>query len=219
MRILANLALFRLSNQGVGMEKLLEAQRMLDSCTLQLIEGQYLDISFEDRLDVRVVDYLDMVQGKTSALIACSLKLGAMLGSEQDTVVQSFYRFGVNLGLAFQITDDILGIWGAPEMTGKSNGSDIRRKKKSYPVVFALESLNGNGQRELERIYQMEEVDEHASQTVMELLESAGARQQATKAASDYLERARQELEAVDLTIWGRESLAAVMDFLAERAY
>ncbi len=219
MRILANQALFRLGAQGLRLDKLVKANRLLDLSTLQLLTGQYLDISFEERLDVTIDDYLEMVQGKTASLIACSLELGAMLSCEEEQTDLAFHEFGINLGLAFQITDDFLGIWGAPDTTGKSNGSDIHRKKKSYPVVYALENANGSGRVELERIYRQLAIDDSAVDTVLEIFEAAGAQRQTQQAAGLYLERARQALRTVGLTGWGRENFDAVIDFLSDRTF
>ena len=119
MRVLASLALSRLGENGVSGEKQLRIQRILDESCLRLIEGQYLDISYESRLDIGVTDYLGMIDGKTAALIGCSLELGAFLGTDDEAVIRGLWNFGRNLGLAFQIRDDILGIWGDEKETGK----------------------------------------------------------------------------------------------------
>ncbi|MCY4091080.1 MAG: type 2 isopentenyl-diphosphate Delta-isomerase [Caldilineaceae bacterium] len=103
-----------------------------------LTEGQHLDLSFEERTDVTVSDYLQMIQGKTAALIAGSSALGALLGGADAWLVECLDRFGLNIGLAFQIQDDILGIWGDPAVTGKAAGNDILRRKKSLPLLYTL---------------------------------------------------------------------------------
>ncbi len=219
MRILASEALFRLERQGIGPEKLIAASRLLDLCTLKLLEGQYLDISFEDRLDVTIGDYLQMVRGKTAALIACSLELGGMVSCAPEQTIQALHEFGINLGLAFQMTDDFLGIWGAPDTTGKPNGSDIRRKKKSYPVVYALERTNGNGHHELERIYRQEAIEDQDVDRVLEIFDHAGVEQHTQQAARAYLDYARQALNSTNLTAWGRENFDAVVAFLSDRRF
>ena len=103
-----------------------------------LTEGQHLDLSFEERTDVTVADYLQMIQGKTAALIAGSSALGALFGGADARQVECLDRFGLNVGLAFQIQDDILGIWGDPAVTGKAAGNDILRRKKTLPLIYAL---------------------------------------------------------------------------------
>ena len=219
MRILANQALFRLSHQGINAEKLLKAGRLLDLCTLQLLEGQYLDISFEHRLDVSVDDYLEMVRSKTAVLIATSLELGAMVGCEQDKNRRALYSFGIEMGLAFQIMDDLLGIWGEPQVTGKSNGNDILRKKKSFPVVYALENSEDKAKKELGQIYQQDLITDNQFSAVLDILESSGAQKQAQRVVDDYLYQAGQALQAMDLTAWGRQNLQVVLDFLANRDF
>ena len=153
MRVLANLALLRLKELGVPDQKQLRAHYLIDEKCMSLIEGQYLDISYETRFDITVDDYLDMIRKKTAALIACSLELGALLGTDDEQVIESFRNIGTNLGLAFQIRDDILGIWGDEQKTGKPSCSDIRRKKKSFPVIWAFDKAQGELRTDLLNFY------------------------------------------------------------------
>ena len=110
---------------------------------IALTEGQHLDLSFEERESVTVGDYLRMIEGKTAALIAGSIELGALFGGADPRQAEYLHRFGRNIGLAFQIQDDILGIWGDPSVTGKAAGNDILRHKKSLPLLYALEHPRG----------------------------------------------------------------------------
>jgi geranylgeranyl diphosphate synthase type I len=105
---------------------------------LALTEGQHLDMSFERRADVTVVEYLRMIRGKTAALIGASLAIGGLVGGATRTQDRALQRFGQAIGFAFQIQDDLLGIWGDPAVTGKAAGNDLLRKKKSYPLLHAL---------------------------------------------------------------------------------
>jgi geranylgeranyl diphosphate synthase type I len=141
MHVLARLALLGLEENGISSDKVLRAARLLDETCLRLCEGQYMDISFEERLNIGVDDYLGMIGGKTAALFACSLKLGAMIGTKDEQTIGHMYEFGRNLGLAFQIQDDILGIWGEDNKTGKSRASDIMKKKKTLPVIYGMQKL------------------------------------------------------------------------------
>jgi geranylgeranyl diphosphate synthase type I len=176
MRILANTALWRLQERGSTLSKRLHIQKRLDEISLRLIEGQYLDISFENRFDITANDYLTMIESKTAALISGSMEIGAFIGSENEPAVRSFGQIGKYLGLAFQIRDDILGIWGNAGETGKTTGGDIRRRKKSFPVVYAMENSNGSMKKALISIYQSGPIDENAVNKVMEILEVVGAR-------------------------------------------
>ncbi|MBM2831670.1 MAG: polyprenyl synthetase family protein [Dehalococcoidia bacterium] len=111
MRVLASLVILGLDKCGVSRQKRLEAQRLLDESCLRMIEGQYLDISYERRLDISIADYLDMVARKTAALIGCATEMGALLSVDSQDNIEGFRNFGQSLGLAFQMRDDILGIW------------------------------------------------------------------------------------------------------------
>ena len=107
---------------------------------MEMIEGQYLDISFEGRHDIGMDDYRRMISRKTGALLRCSLNLGAAVGTDDAQTVAAFRESGRALGYVFQIRDDVLGVWGQEDVTGKPVGADIRRKKNSYPVVYAMEN-------------------------------------------------------------------------------
>ncbi len=127
-----------LSSGGGNGPALVALDRFTEIC-ISLTEGQHLDLSFEEREDVAVSDYLHMIEGKTAALIAGSIAMGALFGGADARQTDCLHRFGHNIGLAFQIQDDILGIWGDPEVTGKAAGNDILRRKKSLPLLYGLE--------------------------------------------------------------------------------
>ncbi len=105
---------------------------------LDLIRGQHLDMRFENERVVSTDDYISMITGKSAALIAGCAEIGALVGGASDERAAAFYQFGLNLGIAFQIRDDILGIWGDPALTGKSAATDVLSRKKSLPVLHGL---------------------------------------------------------------------------------
>ncbi|WP_280408326.1 polyprenyl synthetase family protein [Nocardia brasiliensis] len=117
-----------------------EATALLESAIVALCRGQSNDCLFETRSNVRAEDYLTMAAGKTGALTGCATALGALCAGARASTVAEFEAFGRELGLAFQLIDDILGIWGDPATTGKPAGGDLLRRKRSYPVVAALAS-------------------------------------------------------------------------------
>jgi geranylgeranyl diphosphate synthase type I len=170
---LAHRTLGRLWERDVPAERVAEAFRAFSTACVALTEGQYLDISFENRLDVTVDEYLQMVQGKTAALLGLSAQLGALLAGAQPDTVSHFARFGRKMGLAFQIEDDILGIWGDERVTGKSSASDILERKKTLPVAYALASAVGE---ELRSIYSREELTPEDVPSVLGLLQEVNAR-------------------------------------------
>ena len=143
MFTLAHLAMYRLSAAGVDAATTLAASRELHEACLRLVEGQYLDISFEERTDVTLDEYLRMAEGKTAAMFAAPFALGALLAGEQPRVVDAYREFGRRMGLAFQAVDDVLGIWGDPAVTGKPVGDDLASRKMTYPVIVAMTADGG----------------------------------------------------------------------------
>ena len=141
-------ALFAIARQQIDAltgivpaESLLRIYRRYDAACLNLAEGQYLDISFENETRVSVERYCTMVEGKTSALLGAAAAMGAETANAKPEIVDSLDRFGRALGIAFQMRDDWLGIWGDPAETGKPAGNDLRRRKRSLPILLALETL------------------------------------------------------------------------------
>lgn len=217
MRILANVSMGRLAAQGVTPSRLAHAQSLLDLTTLALIEGQYLDLSFEERFDISEQDYLRMIEKKTASLIACSLEMGAFLATQDRKLARLFREFGRHLGLAFQVRDDILGAWGQAHQLGKPVGSDIRRKKKSYPIVLALSAADPWIRESLVAAYQQPAIDERLCAQILDLLEAVQARQRAQALVDHHHLLALQALAELPVLPWARQELAALVAFLSAR--
>jgi geranylgeranyl diphosphate synthase, type I len=135
--VLSNLAVSDLADSYPA-ETALRAARVLHETCLDLTRGQYMDISYEKRLDLNEDDYWPMITGKTAALLAGCCQMGAILGHADPAAEAAYHHFGLSLGLAFQVQDDILGIWGDESVTGKSAASDLLEGKKSLPVLYGL---------------------------------------------------------------------------------
>ncbi len=219
MHVLARLALFRLEEQGVSHSRVLRSARLLDETCLRLCEGQCLDISFEERLDVGVDDYLNMVEGKTAALFSCSFGIGALLGTDDGTKIERLSEFGRNLGLAFQVKDDVLGIWGEDSKTGKSTSSDILKKKKSLPVVYAFENAGREQIKELTAIYNQDEIDAIDIVSVQNILEESGARKYSEGIARKYSDKAMSCLAKADIATSYKEDFTSMAGFMVDREY
>lgn len=194
--VLARLALHRLADRGVPPIRQQSSTLVLDRACMALCEGQYMDMMFESRIDVDEEEYLDMIRLKTGSLLAASAQIGALLATDDATRIEQFRQFAENLGLAFQIEDDILGVWGDEAVTGKSAATDIRDKKKALPAVYAL-----NQQHDVEAAQQLAELyrqsgplDEAAIHTALQILERVGARPYAEARAADYYHRALEHL-------------------------
>ena len=144
MFTLAHLAMYRLAAAGVDPARMVAAARELHEACLRLVEGQYLDISFEERADVTLEEYLRMAGGKTAAMFAAPFAIGALLAGAEPEVAAAYREFGRRLGLAFQAVDDVLGIWGDPAVTGKPVGDDLASRKMTYPVIVAMSAPGGD---------------------------------------------------------------------------
>ena len=123
-------------------DKLPEVLQTFIETTMEICEGQQWDMEFETRLDVKVDEYIEMIRLKTSVLLAAALKIGACLAGASDEDMSKLYDFGVKMGLAFQLQDDWLDVYGNPEVFGKNIGGDILCNKKTYMLITALEQAN-----------------------------------------------------------------------------
>lgn len=217
MFALAQVALLRLGEQGHPPGRVLEAARLLDEATLQLCEGQHRDLLPDQTPEMTCQDYLAMIEGKTAALLAASCGIGALLGEASAETVNALHEFGRRLGLAFQIRDDVLGIWGDPEETGKPTGDDLRYGKKSYPVVVALERAPAEQRAELETLLARDELSERQVQQACTLLERLGAREESETAALIHAEAATAALREISLRPERRRELEQLARFAARR--
>lgn len=132
-------------------DKLAEVLHVFTETTMEICEGQQWDMEFETRMDVKVDEYLEMIRLKTSVLLAAALKIGAYLADAPAEDAQRLYDFGVKMGLAFQLQDDWLDVYGDPKVFGKNIGGDILCNKKTYMLITALEQSNETQRAELER--------------------------------------------------------------------
>jgi geranylgeranyl diphosphate synthase type I len=195
MFVIAHLAIHRLADIGVPAERALRVLRRFDEVILTVCEGQFLDISFEGDLSISPEDYLAMIGRKTAALIDGSAALGAMVAGADETTVAALGTFGRSLGLAFQIEDDILGVWGDPELTGKPRAADLYRRKLSLPVVHALRSA---GSGELAAIYARPDPDDAAVGRALAILDAAGSRDYCAAIAAEHHRSALAALDRLD---------------------
>lgn len=193
-----------------------EVARVLVDATGEMIEGQSMDLSFEDRF-VSPTKVLAMIDRKTGALFRCAFELGGVCAGVQRAVIESLRAIGRSIGRAFQIRDDLLGIWGDGESIGKPVGSDIRRRKKSYPVVLGA-SLASDGERDrLDRIYAKERLEEADVAWVADSLDRLGVRALAGEAVATHVHEAAAAIRAVPFRAEGRGQLDELVAFLARR--
>jgi len=211
---LGHVAMASLAKRGVPASQVLAARQILDHACLALIHGQYLDVSFEERAEVDEAEYLEMVAGKTAALFCCATELGSLLAGGEAQVVAHYRHFGHDLGLAFQMTDDILGIWGDPAVTGKPAASDIVQRKKTLPVIYALRASP-----ELRDLYEHDLEDERILPAVLDMLDQVGARPYTERLADRYRAQALEELGLTGPMNGYHDQLEALAEFLTARNY
>lgn len=194
----------------------LAAGRRLATATQQLITGQVDDLAFEERTDVTVPGVLAMAAGKTGSLLAAAAAIGAELAGAPADLVDALADFGAHLGLAFQLVDDLLGIWGDPAVTGKPVLSDLRSGKKSVPVVVALTSGASAGER-LAALLAAGEQGEDRLHEMARLVEDAGGRAWTAREANRELRLALAALDRVAVPARVRQELVEVADFVTTR--
>ncbi|NLX09395.1 MAG: polyprenyl synthetase family protein [Chloroflexi bacterium] len=213
---LSFLASTRLHRIGTPPAKTVRVVEWLARACLQTAEGQILDMDFETRDTVSTDDYITMIANKTGALIECAAGIGALLSTDDEALIAAYTDFGRRLGIAFQVRDDYLGIWGDKAQTGKSTTSDIREKKKSYPVLAAFERAVPADRASLQAIYRQESLSDADIATVMDILERTGAPALTDQIARSYYDGA---LERLGWTGADQELIRQYAAFLVRREY
>ena len=219
LHALARLSLFRLQERGQPASTVLRAIQYLDDACLSLCEGQYMDLSYMERIDVTEQQYFAMIEAKSGALIGCAMQLGALVATQDQTLVDAFYVCGRKLGAAFQVRDDILDLWGAADASQSPPASDVLNKKKSLPVVYALEKASIKEKRELGTLFFKRVLEPQDVQAVVQVLEGLGAREYAQEKAEELAQEGMDILEGQGLSGSALEDLRAVADFLVHREY
>ncbi len=219
MFTMSYLALLRLHDNNINDTKVIRSLRLLSEVCLNLCEGQYLDMVYESNCNISIENYLSMIMKKTAGLIATSTALGACLGTENEELVDRFYEFGRDLGMAYQIADDILGIWGIEEKIGKPVKSDILQKKKTLPVVYSLNNSTGKDRQELEQFYSQKITEDQDVRKIAEIINRVGAKTYSQKLEQQYYKKALTKLENIEIEVTRRDELLNMVHFLVKRDY
>ncbi|WP_239308539.1 MULTISPECIES: polyprenyl synthetase family protein [unclassified Frankia] len=190
---------------------------MLGAGVQDLVRGQAEDLHFETRNDITVADTLTMEDGKTGALLSCSTAIGAVLAGAPARLVDGLAEFGSRLGTAFQLVDDLLGIWGDPAVTGKPVLSDLRSRKKSVPVVVALEAGGAEADELRAFLAATGEPTESDLHRAAELVQRAGGRDWTTAEADRQLDACAELLASLALPSLVEAELLALARFVTER--
>ena len=204
-------ALARLFDRGVSAEATVRALRTFTEACIQLTKGQQLDMWFETQSEVSMDQYSQMIAGKTAALLSASTEIGAIVAGAGSERQRNYAKFGRNVGMAFQVYDDILGIWGNEEALGKSTASDILTRKKTFPVLYGLARSPA-----LCELYAQPEMD---LDRAVALLDQTGARAYTQAAAQRYSDRAMAHLAAAEPAGAAGAALRSLTTRLIQRRY
>ena len=185
---------------------------------LEIGEGQQYDMDFETRNDVTEDEYIEMIRLKTSVLLACALKIGAILGDASKEDADLLYQFGEKIGLAFQLQDDLLDVYGDPKVFGKAIGGDITSNKKTYMLINAVNRANAEQRAELMRWIEAKEFNRAEKvAAVTRLYDEIGIRQLCEEKINFYFEQGKQLLEKVSVSEERKEELRQYTNAMMHR--
>ena len=202
----------------VPAEKLRDVLDLFTVTALEIGEGQEYDMSFETRNDVTEDEYIEMIRLKTSVLLACALKMGAILADAPQEDVDRLYRAGEQLGLAFQLQDDLLDVYGDPAVFGKAIGGDIASNKKTYMLINAYNLANEKQRAELKRWIGAKTFNREVKVSeVTRLYDEIGIRQLCEQKINYYFDLARQTLDEVNVPDERKQALRHYMDEMLHR--
>lgn len=199
-------------------DRLMEILQCFNETAIQVCEGQQYDMNFEKQDDITIDDYMMMIRNKTAVLLAGALKIGALYANAPDEDIQHLYDFGIHLGLAFQLQDDLLDGYGDVTIFGKQTGQDIRDNKKTYLILKALQTASPEQRQKLLQIFSStpENSDEKVA-TVLDIYHQLGIRQKVEEAIQQEFARAQNELDNVRVENTKKIPLWQMMDALLGR--
>ena len=202
----------------VAAEKLPAVLSLFTQTALEIGEGQEYDMTFETRNDVTEDEYIEMIRLKTSVLLACALKMGALLADAPEEDAARLYRLGEQVGLAFQLQDDLLDVYGNPAVFGKAIGGDITSNKKTYMLINAVNRADSRQRQELDRWIAATDFDRAEKvAAVTSLYDEIGIRQLCEQKINYYFGLARQTLAEINVPLERKQALSRYMDELLHR--
>ena len=197
-----------------------ELMQVFTKTAIQVCEGQQYDIDFETSGNVNIQAYLDMIRLKTAVLLAASLKIGAIIGGATAEACEKIYQFGENLGMAFQLQDDLLDAFGNESTFGKKTGGDILNNKKTYLYLKALECSNEADAARLKELYEHKGMkDEDKIQQVLELFKKADIEKRSEALILDYYHKSMQQMEQIILPESDKSSLIMLAASMLKRKF
>lgn len=217
----AQLTLLRIRDRGVPEGTVIDLLAEFNRMTIEIVAGQVLDLEFEGRPDVSPGDYISMISGKTAAIVRFAAWAGAMVGGADRETAGRLGAFGESLGIGFQIQDDLLGIWGTSEVTGKDAADDIRRRKQSLPILMLRSDAADAELARINDIYRRDEIDADGVAEVLAALDRHRIREQVAEQVRVHHDGASEALKMLsrDLDFRPAEALRQLAERLGERAF
>ena len=201
-------------------DKLGEVLSLFTQTALEIGEGQQYDIDFETRNDVSEDEYIEMIRLKTSVLLACALKIGAVLAGASKADADNLYKFGEQIGLAFQLQDDYLDVYGDPKIFGKAIGGDIVSNKKTYMLINAFNRANSSQRAELQRLINTESFDRDKKVAAVTALYNEMSIDKMAKNKMDFFyEQSQRYLDRVSVQEECKRELRAYAERMMKRKY
>jgi geranylgeranyl diphosphate synthase type I len=204
----SQLALLGLRNHLDDPTSVLDLVDEFNRVTIEIVRGQVMDLEFEARESVSSTDYLDMIEAKTAAIIRFATWSGAIVGGATADTAYQLSEMGLALGMGFQIRDDILGIWGLESVTGKAEADDIRRRKKSLPILLLLERASPDERERLRQLYLSDEIDAAGIAEILAILDRHDIAALANEHVRRYHDRAEQALATVPANLEAKPAAA-----------
>ncbi len=193
-----------------------ELFEIFNTSVIKIVKGQSLDMEFESRDDVSEQEYLEMIDGKTSVLLACALQIGALLAGADKKSQKLIFDFGLNLGISFQILDDYLDAFGDPKLVGKRPGGDILMNKKTILFIKALELASPKQKQQIEKLL-MEKDKNKKVTTMYALMEQTGAKEYTEKLIDKYYKKSLKNLKSITVTEERKQPLLELAQLLRAR--
>ncbi|HEV2065835.1 MAG TPA: polyprenyl synthetase family protein [Thermomicrobiales bacterium] len=217
----AQLTLLRVRDTGVPEGIVLDLLAEFNRITIELVAGQVLDLEYEGRADVSPHDYLSMISGKTAGIVRFAAWAGARTGGAKPEIAERLGVFGQVLGIGFQIQDDLLGIWGTRDITGKDAADDIRRRKQSLPILMLREEVSDAELARLNDLYERDEVDGDGVTEVLAALDRHRVRERVATQVRIHHDQALDELDGLarDLGLQPTEALRQLAERLGDRTF
>lgn len=201
-------------------ENLHEVFDIFTKTAIEVCEGQQFDMEFETRMDVREAEYLEMIRLKTAVLLACSLKIGALLANASKEVAEQLYQFGINLGIAFQLQDDLLDSFGNQQFFGKKIGGDILANKKTFLSINALQNASDSGKQELQNWFRVTDYDSDEKITaVMKIYNQLNIKELTEQKIESYFQKCTTIFNKISIENSRKEQLNEISNSMLNRAY